>query len=109
MGFRKGDVVSFQLPNWREVAPLDIAAAYLGLVLCPIIPIYRAKEVQFILQASQSKLHLTADVYRSHDFRAMLEKLAPELPDLRHVVYVRPTHECPYDFRALIESGKGHT
>lgn len=38
-GLKPGDVVAFQLPNWREAAVLNIAAALSGLVVNPIVPI----------------------------------------------------------------------
>ena len=41
LGLRAGEVISFQLPNWPEAAAIDIAAAALGLVVNPIVPIYR--------------------------------------------------------------------
>jgi len=107
MGLAKGDVVSFQLPNWREVASLDVACAYLGLVLCPIIPIYRAKEVQFILRASRAKLHLAADAYRGFDYRTMLDGMISQLPELKAVVYVRPEQPCANTFGNMIDQGKG--
>ena len=30
LGLKAGDVISFQLPNWREAVALDIAAVWLG-------------------------------------------------------------------------------
>ena len=39
LGLRAGDVISFQLPNWREAVAVDIAAVWLGLVVNPVIPI----------------------------------------------------------------------
>ena len=56
LGLRQGDVISFQLPNWREGAVIDIAAAALGLVVNPIVPIYRDAELRFILGDAASKL-----------------------------------------------------
>src|SRR6185369_6688586 len=44
-GLRAGDVLAFQTPNWLEAVLIDLAACRLGLVLCPIIPIYRDREV----------------------------------------------------------------
>ncbi|CAG4884803.1 putative Medium-chain fatty-acid--CoA ligase [Georgfuchsia toluolica] len=107
LGLRQGDVVSFQLPNWREVVPINIASAYLGLVVCPIIPIYRSKELQFILRASRSRLHLTLDNYRGVDYRAMLEKFKGKLPDLKDIVYVRPIIASGNSFTTLLDSARG--
>lgn len=109
MGLCHGDVVSFQLPNWQEAAILNIAAAYLGLVLCPIIPIYRSKELAFILHSSRAKLHFSTDYYHKTDYRRILDQLMPSLPDLQHVIYIRPRNAGSMDFRVLVENGKDYS
>src|SRR6185369_8676140 len=43
-GLCAGDVLAFQTPNWLEAVLIDLAACRLGLVLCPIVPIYRDHE-----------------------------------------------------------------
>jgi non-ribosomal peptide synthetase component E (peptide arylation enzyme) len=54
-GLVPGDVISFQLPNWREAVVVDVAASLLGLVCNPIIPIYRDAEVAYILKDAGTK------------------------------------------------------
>ena len=46
-GIKKGDVVSFQLPNWSHAAVLNIALTKLGTIVNPIITIYKEREVKF--------------------------------------------------------------
>ena len=48
-GVRAGDVVAFQLPNWTETLVVLLAAARLGAVANPVLPIYRRRELGFIL------------------------------------------------------------
>ena len=50
LGMRPGEVASFQLPNWPEAVVIDLAACMLGLVVNPIVPIYRDAEVGLILE-----------------------------------------------------------
>ncbi|GAB3287345.1 AMP-binding protein [Parahaliea aestuarii] len=95
LGFEKGDVISFQLPNWREAVALDIAASLLGLVVNPIIPIYRDREVEFILQDTRARAILVPEQFRGFDFVAMIDNLRPGLPDLEQVIVVRgDTHHA---------------
>jgi len=54
-GLRAGDVVSFQLPSWFESMVIDLAASLLGLVVAPIVPIYRDAEVRFMLADCRAK------------------------------------------------------
>ena len=89
LGLRSGDVISFQLPNWTEVAAIDIACAALGLVVNPVVPIYRDRELRFILADARSRLIFVPERFRSIDYAAMLLGLQAELPDLAHIVTVR--------------------
>ena len=58
-GIGPGDVVAFQLPNWREAVVAFYGLAMGGYVLVPIVPIYGAKEVRFILgQSRRPRVHL---------------------------------------------------
>jgi acyl-CoA synthetase (AMP-forming)/AMP-acid ligase II len=93
LGLRAGEVISFQLPNWPEAAAIDIAAAALGLVVNPVVPIYRDRELRFILADSRSRLIFVPERFRSIDYAAMLLGLQPELPDLAHIVTVRASGE----------------
>src|SRR5438309_1439518 len=49
LGLRKGDVLAMEMPNWMEACLTYHACAALGVVVTPIIHIYQAKEVEFIL------------------------------------------------------------
>lgn len=88
-GLCAGDVISFQLPNWVEAMLVDLAAAMLGLVVAPIVPIYRDAEVAYMLGDSRTRLAIVPQQYRGHDYTAMMQRLQPQLPALRHVVTVR--------------------
>ena len=48
-GCAPGDVVAFQMPNWREAVIAFYGLAMGGYVLVPIVHIYGHKEVRFIL------------------------------------------------------------
>jgi acyl-CoA synthetase len=106
LGLREGDVVSFQLPNWRESVVLDIAASALGLIVNPVIPIYRDHELRFILRDARTRLIFIPERVRSLEFPSMLAALRPELPDLEHVVTVRATlpHKDMLRFEDLLDN-----
>lgn len=93
LGLESGDVISFQFPNWREGAALDIAAAALGLVVNPIVPIYRDAELRFILKDAKTRLIFIPDQYRNVDYVSMVKGLRGELPDLDHIVTLRAEGE----------------
>ena len=88
-GLMPGDVVSFQLPNWEEAVVLNLACALGGHVINPIVPIYRDREVGFILGDARSKLLVLPAEWRRFDYAAMARGLKPGLAHLRTVITVR--------------------
>lgn len=101
-GFRSGDVVAFQTPNWHEAVFIDVAACVLGLVVCPIVTIYRDLEVKHILFDSRAKGIFIAEEFRGFDFAAMLSRLRPALPTLQYVWTVRGATGSGDDLEDLI-------
>jgi cyclohexanecarboxylate-CoA ligase len=92
-GVRRGDIVSWILPNWAEAAITHFAAVRLGAVSNPITPIYRHREIEFILRQARSRVVVVPAMYRNFDYAAMIEELAPRLPDLEHVVVIADSAE----------------
>ncbi|MFW2240463.1 AMP-binding protein [Rhodococcus opacus] len=88
-GIRPGDSVVWQLPNWLEAIVVHHGALRIGAVSTPIIPIYRHREVQFILKQSRARIAFVPGMFRTFDHRGMFDELAPTLPDLEHVITVR--------------------
>lgn len=91
-GLEPGDVVAFQLPNWREAVVAFYALAMGGYVLVPIVHIYGAKEVRFILAQSGARAYLSAEQYGHVDYLDIVDGAAPgALPQLElHVVAATP-------------------
>lgn len=101
-GLVSGDVVAFQLPNWREALVIDLASALLGLVVAPIVPIYRDAEVAHMLADSGARAMFFPAVYRGFDHAAMLQRLAPSLPALRLCCSVRGALPGADSYEALV-------
>lgn len=87
-GVHQGDVVSFQLPNWAEAVIIHLAVLKAGAISNPIIPIYRQRELRFILRQSRARVIFVPHVFRGFDYAAMLSELRTELPDLTHIFAV---------------------
>src|SRR5207247_166394 len=88
-GVRAGDVVALQLPNWTETLTVLLAAARLGAVANPVLPIYRRRELGFILAEAGARVLFIPGRYRDCDHRALVRELRPALPALEHVIVVR--------------------
>jgi acyl-CoA synthetase (AMP-forming)/AMP-acid ligase II len=103
MGLKPGDVVSFQLPNWSEAMVLNVAACIAGLVVNPIVPIYREAEVRYILKDARAKAFFVPRTFRNFDYVGMAARLRPDLPELREVVVVRGEGEGCIAYDRLLE------
>lgn len=91
LGVRKGEVVSFQLPNWLEALALHYGILKAGAVSNPIIPIYRHRELEFILRQAQTKVAVIPGRFRGFDYPAMFEDIRSGLPELKHLLVVGGT------------------
>ena len=87
-GVGKGDVVAFQLPNWWEFTALFYACSRIGAVANPLMPIFRQRELRFMMGFAEAKVAVVPTLWRGHDHIAMLREIRPDLPHLRHVLAV---------------------
>jgi cyclohexanecarboxylate-CoA ligase len=88
LGVRPGDVVSFQLPNWIESVVLHYGATRIGAISNPLIPIYREREVGFMVGLARSKVIVVPSQFRGFDYPGMVDKLGVDWPALEHVLVV---------------------
>ncbi len=87
-GIGRGDVVSCILPNRAEAIALFYATNALGAIANPIVPIYGAREIGFILRQVESAAIVVPDRFRGVDFPALIDRLTPEVPSLRERIVV---------------------
>jgi non-ribosomal peptide synthetase component E (peptide arylation enzyme) len=88
LGIKRGDRVTAQLPNRVEALALYFAVAKIGAVLCPVVPYYRAAEVRYILERSDSVAIIVPDTFGGFDYLNMIQEIRPSLPTLQHVIVV---------------------
>lgn len=89
LGLEKGDVISFQLPNWWEAAVIDLAACMCGVVVNPIVAMNRDAEVTYMLNESRTKVMFVPDVFRKYGYAEMMRRIAPVLAHPPVVVVLR--------------------
>src|SRR5207247_5337107 len=85
-GIRAGEVVSCVLPNRAEAAVLSHAVHRLGAVVNPIVPIYGARELRFILRQAESVALVVPGRFRGVDLAALAARVRPAVPSLRDVL-----------------------
>ena len=98
LGLGKGDVISIQLPNWNEFIILHYAATRIGAITNPLIPIYRDREIGYMVGMAESKMIVVPDEFRGYDYPAMIDRLSHQWPSLQHVYVMGdnvPAHMKP--------------
>jgi cyclohexanecarboxylate-CoA ligase len=88
LGVKSGDVVAFQLPSWLEAVVIHHAVAKIGAITLPIIPIYRHREIKYILEHSESKVLIIPREFRKFNYVQMIDELRNDLPALKHIFVV---------------------
>ena len=88
LGVQRGDVVSIQLANSWEFPALVYAILRCGAVVNPLVPIFRRRELEFILGRTESRVLIVPDRFRGHDHGSMGTELLGVSPGLEHVVVV---------------------
>jgi len=82
-GAGAGDVVSFQLPSWWEFVALYLATVRLGAIANPLMPIFRHRELSFMLRQAGAQVFVAPARFRGFDHGALARQLAGELPGMR--------------------------
>jgi cyclohexanecarboxylate-CoA ligase len=89
LGVRESTAVTWQLPTRMETVVASMALSRLGAVQNPIIPIYRQREVGFLLAETAAEWFLVPGTWRGFDYYEMANGLAKEMarPPAVMVVY----------------------
>jgi len=104
LGVEAGEIVSYQSPNWWEFAVLHLALLRLGAISNPLMPIFRERELEFMLKLAESRIFVVPHRFRNFDYPAMAQALRARLPALEHVVVVGGEGEL--SFERLLARGK---
>lgn len=101
-GVQLGEHIAIVMTNCPDFVALKYAIARIGAVAVPLNYLYRAEELGYVLQQSESVLLVTIESYRDINFLESLDMLAPgweqhgggaALPSLRRVVTVSDCRE----------------
>jgi acyl-CoA synthetase (AMP-forming)/AMP-acid ligase II len=79
LGVAADSRVAWQLPTWIESMVLVGALTRLGATQIPMLPIYREREVRFILRQTEPQLFIVPGVWRGFDYRSLADQVTAEL------------------------------
>ena len=75
-GIGAGSVVTWQLPTWLESMVLVGALGRLGAIQNPVLPIYRERELGFVVRQAGSDLVVVPSTFGGFDFESMARGIA---------------------------------
>lgn len=104
LGVGKGDVVALQLPNWWEFVVGVLATQRLGAISNPLMPIFRERELRFMLGFARCKVFIVPEGFGTLDFVGTARTLRDELDHLEHVVVANGAGNDSFD--ALLNTGE---
>lgn len=105
LGVRAGDVVSWQLPNRREVVVLMAACSRIGAVFNSVAPIFREHEVATMLGLGEPAVVITVESFRGFAHAAMMRTIARDLRGTPPVVVLDGT-EGDLAWSELVAEGR---
>lgn len=106
IGVQAGDLVSVQLPNWREFAYLQIALSRIGAVIHPVHTVYRELEMRQLFTFCSSDVVVVPEEVKGFRFADAVREMRSELPALKHLVIARGTPAVgDSSIAGLIEEG----
>ena len=88
LGVERGDVVAVQLPNWWHYAAIYSACVRIGAVINPLMPIFRERELEFMLGLAEARILIVPREFRGFEYLPMANALKAKLPSLKQVLVV---------------------
>jgi cyclohexanecarboxylate-CoA ligase len=95
LGVLEGEPVAFQLPNRLEFVTIAVGTLRAGAVCEPLMPIFRERELSFMLRESGARVLFVPDVFRGRDYASMAGGLRAGLPALEHVLVLGDPPDPP--------------
>jgi cyclohexanecarboxylate-CoA ligase len=91
LGLKPGQTLAAQLENCWQIAPLGLACLRAGVKFCPLVPIYRRRELDIMLRLTEAPVFIGMSEYGGEDRGKIAAELAAELPTLERVLIVGDT------------------
>ena len=101
MGVENGTIVACQLPNWWQFVALYLACARLGAILNPLMPIFRQRELRYMLGFAEAKILVIPRFFRNCNYPEMIAEIRGDLSRLTDVLVVGGNDENSFERRLL--------
>jgi fatty-acyl-CoA synthase len=88
LGIARGERVGIWAPNVPEWVLVQYATARIGAILVNINPAYRTHELKYVLDQAAVTVLIATETFRTSNYRAMIDEVAPQCDALSTVVYI---------------------
>ena len=105
LGFQKGDRVAICLHNSLALVLSFYALARLGIITVWVNPVYRGKELEFILSNSGARGIIVKSSKEDYDYAGAITAMKDELPALEKIIDVGHS-KGTIDFASLLQKGE---
>lgn len=85
---RPGEMVAYQLANCAEFLAITLAILRIGAVCCPLMPLYRERELAGMLERARARVLFVRDAYHGRCPVDEIAALAPRLQSLEHLIAI---------------------
>jgi fatty-acyl-CoA synthase len=86
LGLQPGENVALLLPTSLEFAYSFVAVPLAGGAIVPLNPLYRERELRYILSQTEAAAVILSPEVRGNDLLELMRKMQAELPSLRHLI-----------------------
>ena len=105
-GFKRGDTVLLQTPNWPEFVISYFALQKAGLVMVLLTVNHTAREIVHLADLTRPKGWILPRQYRKTDYLPMIEQVQKKIPGLEKVITLgEDAPEGFLEFDRLMETG----
>jgi len=88
IGVELGDRVGMWSPNNAEWVAVQYATAKIGAILVNINAAYRTAELEYVINQSGCRFLISAPLYLTSDYRAMVNEVRDTMPQLERVIFL---------------------
>jgi cyclohexanecarboxylate-CoA ligase len=101
LGVGRGDIISYQIPNWWHFIAVHLACIRIGAISNPLMPIFREHELDFMLGSSGAKVLIVPRKFRKFDHERLAARVRERVPTLEHVVVIGGAADDSFESRLL--------
>ncbi|MFI4884835.1 MAG: AMP-binding protein [Steroidobacterales bacterium] len=87
-GVGRGEAVAYQMTNRAEFVAITVGTLLAGAVCCPLMPVFRERELRYMLSRARARVLFTMDRYHGRDPVAEVCSIESQVPSLEALFVV---------------------